>query len=312
MGDKQPRVSFGVPVRDGEDTIRRCLDSILAQEFEDFEVVISDNASDDRTPEILQQYAARDVRIRLFMNDEDIGQIENCNRVVHLSRGEYFRWVGADDWLEPGYASTCVAALDADPRAIVVTTYFGLHDDRGQSYYEKFQGEYLESDLPERRFARMLWFFHAGASRYEPLYSMMRREVLARTGLLRMMTNADFMLAAELSLIGRFFHVPELLFHRSWPLALSLDEKKRLTRYNPQRQQDLPSSVWRFLRVLDCIIRAAPLGSWQRARCYWATLGFCSKEAWRRSVRRLHRFRRERLGLTRQRLARWLGTKASP
>jgi glycosyltransferase involved in cell wall biosynthesis len=312
MTEKQPRVSFGVPVRNGEDTIRRCLDSILAQEFQDFEVVICDNASDDGTPEILQEYAARDGRIRLFMNDEDIGQIENCNRVVHLSRGEYFRWVGADDWLEPGYASACVAALDADPGAIVATTYFGLHDDRGRSHYERFQGEFLESELPERRFARMLWFFSAGATLYEPLYSMMRRDVLARTGLIRMMTSADFMLAAELSLIGRFCHVPELLFHRTWPLASDVEEQKRLTRYNPQRQQELPSSVWRFLRVLYCIIRAAPLGSWQRARCYWSALAFCSKQACRRSVRRLHRFRRERLGLSRQRLKGWLGTKASP
>ena len=99
MPEPPPRVSFGLPVRNEEKCIRRCLDSILAQTFTDFEVVVCDNASTDGTRKILEKYAARDSRVRLFLNEENIGQIENCNLVVRVSRGEYFSWIGANDWL---------------------------------------------------------------------------------------------------------------------------------------------------------------------------------------------------------------------
>jgi glycosyltransferase involved in cell wall biosynthesis len=98
-----PRVTFAVPVRNGEAFVRRALDSALAQDFDDFEIVVSDNASDDATPEILRDYSQRDPRIRLFANSENIGVIENVNRVFHLARGEFVRLLGCDDWLEPRY-----------------------------------------------------------------------------------------------------------------------------------------------------------------------------------------------------------------
>ena len=112
-GERPPRLSFGLAVWNGEDTIRQCLDSLLAQDFTDFEVVVSDNASTDGTSQILEEYAARDPRIRVSRNQENIGQIENVNLVCRQSRGEYFRWIGVSDWLEPHYASRCVEALDA-------------------------------------------------------------------------------------------------------------------------------------------------------------------------------------------------------
>ncbi|MGA9263256.1 MAG: glycosyltransferase family A protein, partial [Desulfobacterales bacterium] len=96
-----PRVSFAIPVRNGERFLGRALDSLLAQDFDDFEIVVCDNASTDKTIEVMRRYAERDPRVRCILNEEDIGQIENFNRVYELSRGEFFRWMGADDWLEP-------------------------------------------------------------------------------------------------------------------------------------------------------------------------------------------------------------------
>jgi glycosyltransferase involved in cell wall biosynthesis len=118
----QPRVSFGIPVRNGGSFLGRALDSLLAQDFDDFEIVVCDNASTDKTPEVMQRYAERDPRVRCILNEEDIGQIENFNRVYELSRGEFFRWMGADDWLEPAYARKCVAVLDTRPDAVGATT----------------------------------------------------------------------------------------------------------------------------------------------------------------------------------------------
>jgi glycosyltransferase involved in cell wall biosynthesis len=277
---------------------------LLAQDFPDFEVVVCDNASSDNTASIIREYADRDSRVRPFFNETNLGQIENCNRVVRLSRGEYFRWIGVEDWLEPKYASRSVDALDADPGAIVATTYVSIHTSDGTIRHAEYEGELLESDRPERRFARMVWAFHAGDAVYDPLYSTMRRRVLLDTGLLRMMVKADRVLAADLSLRGRFVHLPEALAHR-WKLtALNVQSEAIRRRYHPTRFDELPMGARAQLGALLSVIREAPLRRSQKLRCVISALCFYAKEAWKMRVRSVRQFRRQRLGLTRERLLR--------
>lgn len=302
----RPRVSFGVPVYNEETSIRRCLDSILAQDFKDFEVVVCDNASTDRTCAVVEAYAARDPRVRLFTSETNLGLIQNFNRVFQLTRGEFFRWVGADDWLEPSYASRTVAALDADPDAIVATADLALHDEQGKARRVEFHGERLESESPTRRFARVLWFY-TGVVRYEPLYSLMRRDVLARTSVIRNCANNDLMLIAELSLIGRFTHVPEQLFHRTW--RPPSDVKLLLERLAGGRS--LASSFVARAQVLVSIASRGAISSSERLSCYAAIGRFCSKELVLILIARVQEFRRERLGITRERLRSLLGRSSA-
>jgi glycosyltransferase involved in cell wall biosynthesis len=264
LPEPRPRVSFAVPVYNEERAIRRCLDSLLAQSFQDFEIVVCDNASTDRTREILAEYVARDPRVRVFANDVNIGLIANFNRVFELTRGELFRWVGADDWLEPEYTSRCVAALDANPAAIVATAGFALHDADGGCRFEEFEGERLESASPARRFARMLAFLHGGATRYEPLYSLMRREVLARTHRIRPMPYNDYVLVAELSLAGQFVHVPQLLFHRCF--RTPKDHKALFERLMPGGGWALGDAFMAMAREVFNSERMTGSSSWEEAR----------------------------------------------
>ena len=127
MTERPPTVSVGLAVRNAVDVVKRCLESVLCQQFPDLELVISDNVSDDGTRDVLDEYARADQRIRLSANAINIGLHENVNRVLELSRGTFFRWISADDWLEPGYLSTCVDALEARDDAIGVTTNFTIH-----------------------------------------------------------------------------------------------------------------------------------------------------------------------------------------
>src|SRR5688500_410636 len=83
----RPRVSIGIPVFNGERFLAETIDSILTQTFEDYEIIISDNASTDRTQEICLLYASRDQRIRYYRNESNLGGSENYNRVFRLSRG---------------------------------------------------------------------------------------------------------------------------------------------------------------------------------------------------------------------------------
>src|SRR3712207_2828980 len=113
-----PRVSIGLPVRNGQRYLRGVLDSLLAQTYTGFEILIGDNGSTDETRAICQEYVARDARVRYFRSDTDEGPAWNFNRLVPLARGEFFRWAAADDLIAPTYVQRCVEALDANPQAV--------------------------------------------------------------------------------------------------------------------------------------------------------------------------------------------------
>ena len=95
-----------MPVYNGELFIRQAIDSLLAQTFSKFELIISDNCSTDDTEAICREYASRDQRIRYFRHSENRGAIFNFNFVLEQARGEYFMWAAHDDlWDEHWIAS---------------------------------------------------------------------------------------------------------------------------------------------------------------------------------------------------------------
>ena len=96
-----PKVSIGLPVYNGDEFLEKAIESILGQSFTDFELIISDNASTDKTALICQTYAARDARIRYYRNATNIGGANNGNRTFLLAQGQYFRWAAHDDLCAP-------------------------------------------------------------------------------------------------------------------------------------------------------------------------------------------------------------------
>src|ERR1700722_6628072 len=111
-----PRVTLALPVYNGENFIDRAIQSILNQTFADFEFIISDNASNDRTLDIIKSYQHRDDRIKIIENPHNIGAAANYNIGFLHARGEYLKWCAHDDEIDPGYVSSLVAKLDSDPR----------------------------------------------------------------------------------------------------------------------------------------------------------------------------------------------------
>src|SRR4051794_41159994 len=114
-----PRLTIGVPVYNGERFIRATLDSLLAQTFTDFEVIITDNASTDGTEAICRSYVANDSRVSYVRADRNLGPSKNYNVSVDRARGELFKWAAADDVCGPDFLKICIAALDANPDAVV-------------------------------------------------------------------------------------------------------------------------------------------------------------------------------------------------
>jgi glycosyltransferase involved in cell wall biosynthesis len=213
----RPCVSFGLPVRNGASTIGQAIASVLAQTIEDWELVISDNLSTDGTSEICASFAARDERIRHIPTERDLSIHENFRAAFHHSRGTYFRWHGDDDWLEPLYAERSVAALERSPGSVLCTTVQQYHYD-GQPLPLNdpipVLGGVDSPDAGTRVRALLDLIQNGGRLGIDPVYSLARRDVAAKTGLQGSIRDGDFVYCCEMALLGPFVHVPEVLAHR--------------------------------------------------------------------------------------------------
>jgi glycosyltransferase involved in cell wall biosynthesis len=136
-----PMVSVCIPVYNTERFIADAITSALSQTYQDFEIIIVDNASTDATPRVLAGFT--DPRIRVFRNDENIGAAGNFNRAVSLARGRYLKVLCADDVLYPSCLEQQVAIFEADARGQIamVGCARDIIDDRGKRWLRrKFPG----------------------------------------------------------------------------------------------------------------------------------------------------------------------------
>lgn len=205
-----PRVTLGVPVYNAEQYLAETLDSLLAQDYADLEVVVSDNASTDMTRAIVMQYAAQDSRVRLIANPVNLGAAANYNRLVREARGELFKWCGYDDLLAPTYVSRCVDALDQEPRAALAFPRTLIIDAAGrvvQAYDDRLD---LRDERPWMRVAQ----FARRVNLCNACFGLMRREVMLRTGLIRGYVSSDIPFLAEMAAHGPFLQVQQPLFRR--------------------------------------------------------------------------------------------------
>ncbi|MEH1837026.1 MAG: glycosyltransferase family 2 protein [Nostoc sp.] len=213
MIGNQPRLSIGLPVYNGEKYLKEAIDSLLAQTFEDFEIIISDNASTDKTEEICRAYAEQDQRICYYRNDKNIGCARNFDRVFKLSSGEYFKWAAYDDLHAPDFIKKCVEVLDQDPTIILCHSQTYFIDEQGnflQNYDIKLKADALK---PQQRFNELLTKHLC----YQ-CYGVIRASALKKIPPMGGYGNADGILLLRLGILGRFYEIPEYLFFaRSHP-----------------------------------------------------------------------------------------------
>lgn len=117
MSQTNPTVSVLVTVYNREAYLAACLDSILASTWQDFEVVVVDDGSTDGSVSVAENYAVRDPRIRFFRNEKNLGDYPNRMRAAELARGEYLKYVDADDLIYPHSLEIMVEAMKRYPLA---------------------------------------------------------------------------------------------------------------------------------------------------------------------------------------------------
>lgn len=208
----RPVVTVGMPVYNGERYLAQALDSFLEQTFADFELVVTDNASTDRSADIARSYAARDPRIRYLRNDRNLGAAANYNRAFSEARGRYFKWAAHDDACQPGYLEQCLAVLEADPSLAGCYSAAVFIDEGGEVIGLEDEPLDYASERPSERLRR--WVIEKDEGWCHPVTGVIRSDVLARTRLIAPFAGSDVTLVAELLLHGGIARTPERLFYR--------------------------------------------------------------------------------------------------
>lgn len=266
--NRRPLLSVGLPVYNGERYVKEALDSILAQTFTDYELIISDNASSDGTQDICRSYEARDRRITYFRNKDNLGAARNFNNVLSLSRGKYFKWIANDDLYEPGCLEKCISVLERDSSFAASYPKTRRIDELGNDLGRYELELDASSEDPAERFSELILKNHACFQ----IFAVMRRDILDRTGRFGNYSGADRVLISEVSLYGRFHEVPEYLFlRRSHPhesRMLFPERNLRVAWFDPSRAGKIVFSEWRILKEYLDSVRRSPLPLKKKAACY--------------------------------------------
>lgn len=266
MGYKRTRVSIGLPVYNGEQFLAAALDSLLAQSFDDFELIISDNGSSDGTEGICQDYVTMDKRIRYFRGVANLGAAWNYNRVFALSSGEYFKWAAYDDLCAPDFLIKCVTVLDRELSVVLCYTRFVDIDEQGKRLRARNSVVRAESVKPIERFRSLIQLNYT----CEEIFGLIRASILRRTPLIGNYADSDRVLLSELSLYGRFHKVPESLFlHRLHPgssVHMFPGRYERTAWFNPAVGL-IVLPYWREFFEYLLTIRRSPLAWLERVFC---------------------------------------------
>jgi glycosyltransferase involved in cell wall biosynthesis len=208
------RVTVGMPVYNGARFLRSTLDHLCAQDFTEFTLAISDNASTDDTQDICTEYASRDARIHYVRHRTNVGVTANFAFVLQQAKTPYFVWAAHDDVWEPTFLSTLVDALDEDDAAFLACCNYDVYL-HGPGYFVE---HHSVDDLPtivrgQRKaltLAQLLRFPHPAF-----IYGLYRTDALRRTRVVHKMGFdwSDLALVNELALLGGITLVPQTLFH---------------------------------------------------------------------------------------------------
>lgn len=213
MKDSQPLVSIGMPVYNGELYLRQALDSLLAQDYQNFELIISDNASTDATAEICQEYLAKDPRIQYTRNSSNIGPLANFFKVLDRSDGEYFMWACHDDSWEESFISTLLEPFRAKEGTVMVCCDF----DEVYHVTGKVVGHTplnTRLNLNNSIFENAKSIIHVPIAQF--FYGLYSTKTLKASRFSQRRKTYDFsdlLLINEMSLTGKVHFVPEKLFH---------------------------------------------------------------------------------------------------
>jgi len=290
-----PRLTIGLPVYNGEKYLSESIESLLGQTYENFELVISDNASTDNTQSICRQYMEKDSRIRYIRQPRNIGLIPNENFITKQAKGEFFKLAAHDDLYASGLIKRCVDALDENREAVIAQGWEARIDADGAVTGGLYYSVVADSPSAPERFRSMLF---DGWDDYT--YGVIRTAALRRVHPVGSYHMADRTINVELSLQGPFCLIPEwLYFRRTHPegtttpytvrTRCAYQDPRRANRFMHPAIRLYGEYFWGYISAIN----NASLSSADRLKCYgyfvrWLaarTLPVASRAARRETLR---------------------------
>lgn len=271
-----PRVSIGLPVYNGDNFLEAAIESILGQTFTDFELIISDNGSDDATPQICRRYAEADSRVRYLRSNTNRGAAWNYNNVFEHARGEFFKWQAHDDLCLPEFLASCLAVFDQAPGSVVLAYPKTDIIDADGKVLSQHASETLDTrdHRPHRRLATVLRNLNMAC----PVFGLIRSSALRQTRLIDRFIASDYVLLSELAMLGELREVPQTLFLRRIHPRISTYASRSSTQllqwFDPSQRRYrrwVSPMLWLGVEYL-LSARRIPLGRIDRYRCYLTTV----------------------------------------
>jgi glycosyltransferase involved in cell wall biosynthesis len=267
MDERVAAVSVGLPVYNGARYLPEAIDSLLAQTFADFELIISDNGSTDDTERICWRFAELDPRVRYVRSEVNRGLIWNFRHVLELAHAPYFTWMAHDDVCAPDFLARCVEELDADPEIVLCApTTVDIDADGNRLRQFDWPAQTDSPDVRER-------FHDILRDRYaHPFFGVVRTAVVRQLDLSRPCLAFDKVVLAELALRGRLRVLDDpLLLHREHSnRSMRVHGHRaasRLASFDPARTNRIPLPLlWQALASYQGL-RRAPLPAVTRWRC---------------------------------------------
>ena len=295
-----PRVSVGMPVFNGENYLEKAIEAVLAQTFDNLELVISDNASTDGTPDICRRYVHMDSRVRYLRNESNVGAALNYNYAFRHSRGEYFKWAAHDDIILPTFLERCIEILDASPEVVLCFSRATIISADGNTI-ERVENNpkirfHQDLDLripkPHQRLYRLI----KNMGLCHPIYGVIRSSVLTHTRLIDGFVSSDVVLLCELAMQGQFCQLSDPLFARRLHSNLSSwnkSPKDVAEWFDPNNKSKFVMKRNRILIEQALSVSRSPIQWVDRLRCFgvllWS-LWYAKRRIFREWVGAIRRF----------------------
>jgi glycosyltransferase involved in cell wall biosynthesis len=260
MPSKFPRITVGLPVYNGQDYLEAAIESVLAQTYRDFILLISDNASTDDTEQICRSYVARDARVRYIRHSVNQGLTWNFRAAFDASESEYFKWMAHDDICAPNLLEECVRLLDKCPGAVLCSPKNAIIvDDRIEHLPLDLR---LDDPRPSRRYAGVLTLRYFAPE----LHGLMRSAALKQTPLIEDFLESDQTLIARLALMGPIVETEDYLFFRR--LHSSNASKHGRFHHDSAQAVDTNLPQWKALLAYFRATQEVPLPLVERLLCW--------------------------------------------
>lgn len=206
--NKYPLATIGIPTYNRGSLLQQALQSAVSQDYPNLEIVISDNCSTDNTAEVCKLFCSRYPNIIYFKQDSNRGNTANFNTVLKLAKGNFFMWLGDDDWIDTNYIRECVETLMANPDASIVA---------GQAKYYGRSDRFLYTGIimniasisPKKRVSE----YFSTVKHNGIFYGVIPKDLIAKE-ILKNEMGGDLLLMASLAFKGKMYTLMSCSVHR--------------------------------------------------------------------------------------------------